>query len=207
MELQYHGADCLRLTTKKSVIITDPKSDITNIKPDLKKATIVLATQTAFEPEAGSAFLINGPGEYEFEDVSVAAIYAQPHIGASGDKSATIYRITASDITVLVVGHIDAKLTEEQLEKIGMIDILVVPVGGNGYTLDAVGAATVVRSIEPKMIIPVHCSDDGLKYDVPQSERDLFVKELGAPVAEDAPDKLKLKALPEQTTIQFIKIS
>ena len=50
MELQYHGADCLRLTTKKSVIITDPKSDITNIKPDLKKATIVLATQTAFEP-------------------------------------------------------------------------------------------------------------------------------------------------------------
>ena len=62
MEIQYHGADCLRLTTKKSVIITDPVSDIAVIKPDLKKATIILATQPAFEPESGEAFLVDGPG-------------------------------------------------------------------------------------------------------------------------------------------------
>jgi hypothetical protein len=34
-------------------------------------------------------------------------------------------------------GHIYPELSEDQLEQIGMVDILVVPVGNSGYTLDA----------------------------------------------------------------------
>jgi len=151
--------------------------------------------------------VVDGPGEYEFEDCSVAGIAAQPHTASTGDKSATVYRVSNPDVSILIVGNIDAKLSEEQLESIGMVDIVVVPVGGSGYTLDAVGAATVVRAIEPKMVIPVHSSDDGLKYEVPQGATELFVKELGAPVAEEVVEKLKIKSLPEQLTIQLIKKS
>ena len=207
MELQYHGANCLRITTKKSVILVDPRSDIAEIKPDLKKATIALATQSLYVPTDGELFVVDGPGEYEFEDCSVAGIAAQPHTASTGDKSATVYRVSNPDVSILIVGNIDAKLSEEQLESIGMVDIVVVPVGGSGYTLDAVGAATVVRAIEPKMVIPVHSSDDGLKYEVPQGATELFVKELGAPVAEEVVEKLKIKSLPEQLTIQLIKKS
>lgn len=206
MELQYYGANGLRFSTKKSVIVVDPVSDITSIKVDLKKASSVLATQTTLKPaDASEAFVIDGPGEYEFEDYSVKGISTQPHTAASGDKSATMYWIHAADLRILVTGHIDSKLTEEQLEAIGIVDVLVVPVGGNGYTLDAVGAATVVRAVEPKIVIPVHTSDDGLKYEVPQAEVELFVKELGAPVAEEAPERLKFKGLPEQLTVQLLK--
>jgi L-ascorbate metabolism protein UlaG (beta-lactamase superfamily) len=207
MELQYHGANCLRITTKKSVIVVDPQSDIAEIKPDLKKATIALATQSLYVPTDGELFVVDGPGEYEFEDCSVAGIAAQPHTASTGDKSATVYRVSNPDVSILIVGNIDAKLSEEQLESIGMVDIVVVPVGGSGYTLDAVGAVTVVRAIEPKMVIPVHSSDDGLKYEVPQAATELFVKELGAPVAEEVVEKLKIKSLPEQLTIQLIKKS
>lgn len=208
MELQYFGANGLKFSTKKSVIVVDPTSDITDIKVDLKKANAVLATQASLKPTTTSdIFLIDGPGEYEFEDYSVRGIAAQAHIAPSGDKSATMYWINSNDIRILVTGHIDAKLSEEQLEAIGVVDVVVIPVGGGGYTLDAVGAATVVKAVEPKLVIPVHASDDGLKYEVPQSEIDLFVKELGAPVAEEASEKLKFKSLPEQLTVQLLKKS
>lgn len=205
MELQYYGANSLRITTKKSVIAIDPQSDITTLKTDLKKVNTLLATQAAFVPkDTGEVFVVDGPGEYEFEDYSVKGVPAQAHIASTGDKSATIYRVTSNDVTMVFVGHIDAKLTDEQLESIGVVDVVIVPVGGGGYTLDAVGAATVVRAIEPKLVIPVHASDDGLTYEVPQQEIDLFVKELGAPVAEETVDKYKFKTLPELLTVQLL---
>lgn len=206
MELQYFGANSLRVSTKKSTIAIDPQSDITDVKPDLKKVNTLLATKHEFVPtKTEGVFVVDTPGEYEFEDYSVKAIAAQAHTESTGDRSSTIYRITSNDITLLFVGHIDPKLTEEQLESIGVVDVMVIPVGGSGYTLDAIGAANVVRAIEPKMVIPVHSSDDGLSYEVPQQARELFTKELGAPVADEVPEKLKLKSLPEQLTVQLLK--
>lgn len=124
----------------------------------------------------------------------------QPHTGTSGDKSATMYRIIVDDIVILITGHTQAKLLESQLEEIGKVDVLVVPVGGSGYTCDAVGAANLARSVEPRVVVPVHYND-GLKYEVPQQELEEFVKELSAPV-EEMVEKYKLKTLPDQLTIQ-----
>ena len=195
MELQYFGANSLKFTTKKSVIVVDPVSDITTLKTDLKKINTVVATQLSLLSQTGDdTFVIDSPGEYEFEDYSVKGIPAQAHTAAAGDKSATMYVINSGDTRFLVTGHIAAKLSEEQLEAIGIVDVIIIPVGGNGYTLDATAAASLIRAIEPKMVIPVHASDDGLQYEVPQSEIELFTKELGAPVAEDTPEKLKIKS-------------
>ncbi len=206
MELQYYGANSLKITTKKSTVLIDPESDVAKLKSDLKKVNTILATQTVFVPKGSEGvFVVDSPGEYEFEDYSVKGIPAQPHTATTGDKSATIYRFSSNDIIVLFTGHIDSKLTEEQLESIGVVDVVIVPVGGNGYTLDAVGAATVVRALEPKMVIPVHSSDDGLTYDVAQQAIELFVKELGAPVAEEVVEKYKFKVLPDILTIQLLK--
>lgn len=205
MEIQYYGANCLKIVTKKMEIISDPQSDIAEIAPNLKKTNILLITQQQFSASTlEETFLISGPGEYEFSDCSIKGIAMQPFSGAEGDKSATSYRINSADMSLVVIGHINGKLTEEQLEEIGLIDVVVVPIGGSGYTLDAVGAANLVRSLEPKLVIPVHSLDDGLKYQVPQQPLELFIKELGA-VAEEPTEKLKLKILPEQLTIQPLK--
>ena len=152
-------------------------------------------------------FVIDTPGEFEFEDYSVKGVAAQAHTAASGDQSATMFLVNAADIRLLVTGHIAGNLSEAQLEAIGVIDAVVVPVGGNGYTLDATEAANIVRALSPKLVIPVHTSEDGLPYEVPQSEVDLFIKEMAAPVAEEKPDRIKLKTLPEQLTVQILKKS
>lgn len=204
MDIQYYGANCVRITTKKSNILIDPQSDITSINPGTQKIDTILTTQKQFisSNNDNSIFIVDGPGEYEFEDYSIVGVAAQPHTGSTGDKSATIYRITSQEVSILILGHVDSKLSEQQLETLGMVDIVIIPVGGGGYTLDAVDAAAVVRVIEPKIVIPVHTNDDGLSYELPQDNVELFIKELGAQVSEELVEKLKVKSLPEQITIQ-----
>ena len=107
------------------------------------------------------------------------------------------------DVKVVIVGNIAPSLNESQLEQIGVIDIVVIPVGGNGYTLDAMSAASLVRQLDPKIVIPVHYADSAVKYEVPQAELDVFIKEMNATVIE-AGLKWKLKSsasLPEHLAL------
>ena len=109
----------------------------------------------------------------------------------------------------MVVGNIESKLTDDQLENIGVVDFAILPVGGNGYTLDAMGATSIIRQLDPKVVIPVHYNDATLHYEVPQNGVDEFVKNLGAPVVEAGP-KWKLKKitdLPDNLTVVQISKS
>ena len=102
-----------------------------------------------------------------------------------------------------------AKISDEQYERIGVVDILIIPVGGNGYTLDAKDAAVIVKNIEPKVVIPVSYSDSGLKYEVPQDDVELFVKELGTQNVETV-SRYKVKnasTLPDVLTVIKIERS
>jgi L-ascorbate metabolism protein UlaG (beta-lactamase superfamily) len=78
-----------------------------------------------------------------------------------------------------VLGHIYPDLSDEQLEQFGLIDILVIPVGGNGYTLDATGATQLIKKMEPKIVIPTHYADSAIKYEVSQAELQVFLSEMG----------------------------
>jgi len=106
----------------------------------------------------------------------------------------------------VVVGHIDANLSEETLERIGTIDVLVVPVGGNGYTLDAVGALKVIKNIEPRIVIPTHYADKSLKFEVPAATLEEVLKGMSMEASETV-DKLKLKSadIPENTKLIVLK--
>ena len=73
-----------------------------------------------------------------------------------------------------------------------MVDVLVVPVGGNGYTVDPVGALKLIKAIEPKLVVPTHYADKALKYPVPQQDLAAALKELAMETKETVA-KLKLK--------------
>ena len=107
-----------------------------------------------------------------------------------------------SNFIFALLGNIYEKLSEDQLEELGVIDILIIPVGGNGYTLDATGAALLTRKIDPKVVIPVHYADSAVKYEVAQDTLDTFVKELGASVETTAKYKVKgPQAIPAALTV------
>lgn len=203
-EVEYKGANCVVISTKKATVVMDPKLSVVGLKDVNVKDAVEIATEARFALNSEDAKLvIEGPGEYGVADLDIHGIAAQRHLDAESDpKISTIYRIENTEIRAVVIGNIYEKLTENQLEEIGIVDVVIIPVGGSGYTLDATGAATIVRQIDPKVVVPVHYNDSTLKYEVPQSDLDVFIKELGAPV-EEAP-KLKLKnssALPPALTV------
>jgi L-ascorbate metabolism protein UlaG (beta-lactamase superfamily) len=125
--------------------------------------------------------------------MSIRGVAARAHMDAEEDgKKATMYSVATEDVTVAIVGHVHPDISEDQLEELGVVDVLIVPVGGGGYTLDAAGAVDVVRKIGPKIVIPTHYADSAVSYEVPQADVDAFIKELGAAV--EVSNKLKLKA-------------
>ena len=203
-EIEYKGGNTVIIATKKAVVVTDPRQSLVGLKDLVMKNAIELASEPRFALDSLEASLcIEGPGDYEVADFSVKGIPATRHIDTSADEAiSTMYRIEVGEARIGLLGNIAGKLSEEQMEELGVIDILILPIGGGGYTLDATSAATITRSIDPKVVIPVHYADDALKYEVPQEGLDTFVKELGAPVEQTVKYKVKAaSSLPQVLTV------
>ncbi len=190
MEFQYFGANCVGISTKRSTIIVDDNLAELGLKSATKPDNIALFTHLPENPPAARLVLAN-PGEYEVSEVSIFGIPARAHMDEPGQQSATIYKIEYDDLRVVVAGHIHPDLTEDHLEEIGTADILIIPVGGNGYTLDATGAMQIIKKIEPKLVIPTHYEDAKITYPVPQQPLEEALKVLGVesrePVAKFKP--------------------
>jgi L-ascorbate metabolism protein UlaG (beta-lactamase superfamily) len=183
MELQYFGANCVRLTTKKAQIVVDDNLSQLGLKSIIKPDDISLKTSKDI-PSQNSRFTAEMPGEYEISGVIIRGVAARGLKDEPGNFSRTIYALTAEDMKVAVFGHIFPELSDEQLEQIGVVDIAIVPVGGHDYTLDGVGALQVIKKIEPKIVIPTHYTDSKVKYQVAQDDLETASKGLGMEVSE-----------------------
>jgi L-ascorbate metabolism protein UlaG (beta-lactamase superfamily) len=193
MDVQFHGANCVTIATKQARLVVDDNLADLGAKATVKAGDVALFTGAHADPAAPTKIVIDQPGEYEVSGISVYGIAARAHIDESGKKTATVYKIITDDIRVLVVGHIYPELSDAQLESIGMIDVMIVPVGGNGYTLDGVGALALVKKVEPKVVVPTHYDDSSLQFVVPQQSLEQALQGLAMEPTERV-TKLKLKA-------------
>jgi len=192
MDLDYYGANCFKVVTKKATLVCDDNLGELGLKSVTKPGEIALFTHAHANPTVEVKLAIDEPGEFEVSDISVQGIAARAHMDEPDAMTATIFKVLVNDIRLVAVGHIYPELSDEQLEAIGMVDVLLIPVGGNGYTLDPVGALKLIKKIEPKIVIPTHYADKDLKYEVPQQALDEAIKGLAMEPKERLP-KLKLK--------------
>lgn len=202
MEFQYYGANCIRIITKNATFIVDDNLKELGLKSITKPENVSLFT-TLSKKTSVARLTIADPGEYEVSEVSIFGIAARSHMDEAGKKSATIYKLLFDDTRVCILGHVYPDLTEDQLEEIGVIDILITPVGGNGYTLDGVGALTLIKKIEPKIVIPTHYDDPAINYEVPQQPLADALKGLSMEPLAAVP-KFKPKAADYSETAQIV---
>jgi L-ascorbate metabolism protein UlaG (beta-lactamase superfamily) len=134
-------------------------------------------------------FAITGPGEYERQGVVIQGFLSHSKYGlAKGQEEAvnTIYSVELEDMTLVHLGALaDAELSKEAREGIDEIDVLFVPVGGDGVLTPA-KAHELAVSLEPKIIVPMHWDGMG----APKS-LEAFLKEAGN--GGEKMDKLTLK--------------
>jgi len=206
MDIQFYGANCVRIANKKASLVFDDTLAQLGQKAVLKKDEIAIFTHAHEAPAAEVKLVIDGPGEYEVSEVMIAGIQTRAHMDEDGQRTATMYKVLMDDIRIGVLGHVHPDLTDDQLEQLGVIDVLFVPVGGNGYTLDSVGALKLIKKIEPKIIIPTHYEDKVLKYEVPQQPLETAISGLSMEVAETV-DKLKLKSSDVGETTRLIVLN
>ena len=208
MDIQFYGANCIGLSNKQVRIIIDDNLEDVGAKSIAKDGDIVLYTGPHGAPSVKTHLIIDHPGEYEVSEASVYGIAARGHMDEANKKSVTMYKIIVDDVRVLVTGHIYPELTERQLEDIGTVDVMLVPVGGNGYTTDATGALKLIKKVEPKLVIPTHYDDKQLSFAVPQQTLEQALTNLSMEPKETV-DKLRIKHgdLAEATQLTVLKRS
>ncbi|MFH1638991.1 MAG: MBL fold metallo-hydrolase [Chloroflexota bacterium] len=209
MDITWLGHSCFRIKGSHTAVITDPFAPEFGELPGKLSADIV----TVSHAHPGHSYtdgvsnvkkVVAGPGEYEISGVLILGL-ATFHDRAGGTEKGTntVYLMNIDGVTICHLGDLGHVLGAAEIEDLGNIDVLMVPVGGVS-TMDATLAAEMVRRLEPKVVIPMHYRfnerDSGLET------ADRFLGEIG--VAEISPQpKLTLtrSKLPLSTQVYLLE--
>jgi L-ascorbate metabolism protein UlaG (beta-lactamase superfamily) len=146
--------------------------------------------------------LINSPGEYEIDDVYISGVQTF-HDDKEGKERGinTAYSIDIEGINIVHLGDLGHQLDEKSIAKLGVVDILLVPVGGK-FTIDSFEASKIISSLEPKIVIPMHYKTDDSKLEE-LADISVFLHEMGekSPQKEDS---LKLQSAPSNEDTKII---
>lgn len=187
-KITFAGQSCFQISVSNSRdhsadIVIDPFDESIGLKVPNFSADILLVSHehpdhNNIKNIKGNPFLISGPGEYEVRGVFIKGIPAF-HDDKEGKEKGqnTIYTIEAEEIKFCHLGDLGQKqLTDEQLEKIDGIDVLMIPVGGE-FTISSQEAQRIISQIEPKIVIPMHYQLPNLKFKLDEVSK--FLKTMG----------------------------
>ncbi len=209
MEITWYGLNCFRLTERgRASVVTDPyspeagpafprpRADIVTISYDDETCSYTRAVRGPFR-------VLNTPGEYEIGGVFITAIptYADRKKGKKRGLN-TVFLFDYNGLTVCHLGHLGHVPTQNQIEALGTVNILLVPVGDKGGLTPA-EAAEVVSMLEPSIVIPMHFKVKG--FDLPQGTLPPFLKQMGVEkIAPQESLKISTRALPDQTSVTVL---
>lgn len=196
MNIIWHGQSCFQIIASRSKngqisIVIDPFGEDIGLRVPKLEADILLVTHKhpdhnntkavlGIAPVSGekTPFLIDSPGEYEIKEVYIQGIPVW-HDDSEGKENGevTVYIVDCEGLRLCHLGDIGQKeLTDDQLEQIGDVDILMIPVGGV-LTISAKEAVKIISQIEPKITIPMHYQVPKLKIKLDGVDK--FLKALG----------------------------
>ena len=194
MIITYHGGEAVKVTAGNTTLAFGPVSKDSKLKSTSFGSDVVFVSLNnedmngVAEASRGekAPFAITGPGEYEVGDVTAAGFATKSSYGGK-EMINTIYTVTMDGLHILYLGAIgDMQLPQDAIEAIEDVDVVFVPIGGDGV-LEAQEAHKLAIKLEAKIIIPIHWEGVGQKDSLK-----LFLKEAGAEKPEML-DKLTIK--------------
>ena len=106
-------------------------------------------------------FVINRPGEYEINNIFITGHATNK----KGEPRNTIFVCEINGLFVAHMGNINRPPTQTEVENLGTVNVLLIPVGG-GAGLNAAQAVETIRMIQPNIVIPMHYRGADFGYDV-----------------------------------------
>ena len=209
MEIAWHGYSCFRLTERNSAsIVTDPFNKSIGLTSPRLKADVVTISHDApghsNSDNVKGARTITGPGEYEIGGAFITGVNTSSNKqeGNSETSPNIAYVIDYESATVCHLGDMNAIPSQTQIEALGTVDVLLVPVGG-GKGLNAAQAAEIISLIEPSIVIRMHYRIGKVKVKLDPLSR--FLKEMGLGKVDSEPNlKVSKSSLPEETQVRVL---
>lgn len=168
MDITYLGHSSFRIKTKTGTVITDPfDPQMVGLKYAGVEGEVVTVSHShkdhsSHDKVTGVKKVIEGPGEYEILGITILGYptFHDANKGADRGKN-TVYVFEVEGLRVVHLGDLGHILSEDMINEIGDVDVLMVPVGGE-YTIGPKEAAELVAKIEPFYVLPMHYKSDGM---------------------------------------------
>ncbi len=207
MEITWYGLSCFRLAERgMAAVVTDPyTADFGYRQPDLSADVVTISHGAPGHSNSTAVrdvrYTISGPGEYEVGGVFVTGLV--PEGGRKDLEQNTVYVFDFGGLTVAHLGDLAHVPTQTQIEALGVVDVVLVPVGG-GTALNATQAAEIVSLIEPSIIVPMHYQTEAIS--LPLDPVAKFLKQMGlvAPQPE-ATLKITKGSLPGESKVVLLE--
>ncbi len=194
MVITYQGGEFFKVQFGDVTLALNPISKDSKLKSSKFGADVALVSlnhtdfngvdQVTFGER--NPFVVSGPGEYEIRGVFIKGFLSQSNYGGKPFIN-TIYSISLENMNMCFLGALGTTdVSAEIKEALGEIDILFLPIGGEGV-LTASEANKLATNLEPKIIIPMHFDAVGDKKALPT-----FLKEAGSEGVKSI-DKLTIK--------------
>ncbi len=212
MKLKWLGHACFLITSKTGVrIITDPYSAVQGVRyaPIKEAADIVTMSHDHFDHNAvaslaGKPELIKSSGIKAVKGIQFKGIGSY-HDDSSGKKrgSNIICCFAVDGIRLCHLGDLGHALDSGQIKEIGIVDVLLVPVGGF-YTIDAKMATQVCNDLKPKVIVPMHYKTPQLDFPIAGVD-DFLAGKKSVKKLDTSEVELTASALPSAAEIIVLK--
>ncbi len=171
MKIRWLGHACFYIETEGKGLITDPFDEKLGYPPFEQEIDIATVSHEHWDHNAvhvlrGKPRVIRGTGQYETEGIRINGFpsFHDKKQGADRGQN-TIFKISAEGLDILHLGDLGHLLLQEEIDLIGHVDILLIPVGGT-FTIDADEAFELVEKLQPGIIIPMHFDTPHLSFDL-----------------------------------------
>jgi L-ascorbate metabolism protein UlaG (beta-lactamase superfamily) len=162
MKLSWFGQSCFLLISQAGTrMLIDPFGHFLGYKVPEVEADVVTTSHDHFDHNyiqavKGNFYHIDRPGSYTHKDIAVTGTltYHDNKQGASRGHN-VVYTFVVDGIRVCHLGDLGHLLTLEQVNGIGKVDVLLLPVGGS-FAITIKEAAVVRQQLQPAITIPMH---------------------------------------------------
>jgi L-ascorbate metabolism protein UlaG (beta-lactamase superfamily) len=166
--ITYIGHSTFLIESPRLVRIATDYNDYVRspVLPDVITMNHAHTTHYTESPDPGIAHVLRGwASEYgkpirhdtQIRDVRVRNVPTniRDYGGGTERHGNSIFVFEVANLCIAHLGHLHHTLTQQQLDEIGRVDIVMVPVDGT-YTLDIDGMFEVVQALKAPLLIPMH---------------------------------------------------
>jgi L-ascorbate metabolism protein UlaG (beta-lactamase superfamily) len=172
MKLQWLGHACFLITSDSGLrILTDPYDEQVGYDLPAVEADIVLTSHghsdhANVKVVKGSPDIVNAPGTRSLQGVVFKGTSTYHDQSQGSERGANVvFSFEVDGVVLCHLGDLGHVLSEGEVQEIGPIDLLMIPVGGF-YTIDKSEANQVIEQLAPKIVLPMHVKNDKCQFPI-----------------------------------------